>query len=262
MFTSCTVGYDLANQFANKPHKGAVLVLSPDIVFKTNLKDTISEKYPGLSQEKIDDLLISQSLFLKFLNEQRIADLAVSHLKDELLKSGFEVYDESSTEEFLQRKDTSYILKFSQLQLEEGLENRHHTDVFGDWEYSSYVVVNFVNINSWFEFERTKVEEEYPVLYASMNISDAIIGRFEEAGNGSLEHVCELDSLQLKDFEELPKIMGKTYAQYFYDYVMNLYVLENSAHGKSPSFYLHYNPQSKLVTPVRYENEMFTEIVL
>lgn len=262
IFYSCSVESKFANNFVQKKNKGAVLVLSPDNVFKSNLKDSIIIKHHLLSQAQKDSLLQISNFYLKFIDERIFVDNSLSYLKDELIQMGFQVYDEKSMDQFMLTNDSSYVLKLSQVEFEEGYGDRIKTEYYYDNPIDVKARVNFVNINSWFKLERKNFPDEiFPLLYTSGSIMDGINVDFFYNEKEQFQYSYEIDTLSIKDFSGVPEILGKKYASYFYDYVMNISILENLPVDKSPTYYFHYDPIYKKVYPLMDESDHFVEII-
>lgn len=69
LLIACSVEHKIAKSFVLKKDKGAVIILSPDAVFKTNLKDTIAGS----------DTITTQ--FLQKIDEYALIGLSLLHLK-------------------------------------------------------------------------------------------------------------------------------------------------------------------------------------
>lgn len=261
LLISCTVEHKLAGKFIAKTNKKAVLVVSPDIIYKTNLKDSLIIQHKKLSQSQKDSLLQISNLYLQFINEVNFVDIMLDHLKDGLTGMGFRVYDENTLDQFMRTKDSSYVLKLSQVEFEEGYGERTQSANFFEQEIDVNVNVNFVNINSWFELERKNVKDEsFPLLYASYSLMDGVIGDFIVDNREKIKFAYDIDTLSLKQFSEIPELMGKKYANYFFDYVLNISILENLPTDKPPTYYFHYNSHSKSVYPLVDPDDHFIEI--
>lgn len=262
VLSSCSVEYKLADDFAKNKNKGAVLVLAPETVFTSNLKDSLIIKHPYLSQSQKDTLLQMSNFYLKYIDERNFVDNSLSFLKDELTKMGFQVYDENSFDQFMQTKDSSYVFKLSQVELEEGYGERIQTQYHYDEPLDVTVRVNYVNISYWFELERKNVTDEtFPLLYASYSLMDGLQGAFLYNEKGKLNYTYNVDTLKVKDFKEIPELLGKKYAGYFYDYVLNISILESLPADKAPTYYFHFDPRAKSISPLQIENDLFIEIM-
>ena len=215
LLMSCSLEQKIAMKFVTKENKGAVLVLPPDIVYKTNLKDSLVKANESLNQIEIDSILLDNSLFIKHLNEDAIISLSLDQLKNELSKIGFAVYDENSVDQFILTGDSSFILKLAQAEIEEGYGGRVQHHVLDGENVDVTIDVNFVNINSWFELVRQNVTDEvFPLLYSSFSLADNVNGYFD-GGSGRFKYYFTIDSLSLKDFIELPEILGKKICRIF-----------------------------------------------
>lgn len=249
LLAACSVERKIAKAFVAKPTKGAVLVLSPETIYRINLKDTVN---PGN---------MDSTIYLNKINEYALIGISLTNLKNELIKLGFDVYDDSSLDEYMKRGDSSYVLKLSQVELEEGID---YTLLYGDntspSKIDSSAGINFVNINSWFEFGRKNVvDENFPLLYCSFSLTDSWNGEYMYTGSG-LAYAYEIDTLSIAEFSQLPDFLGKKYASYFYDYVMNIYILENLPEDFNPTYYYHYNPQNKVIQIHLDEEDHFIEM--
>jgi len=263
IFYSCTVEQKFASSFVSKMNKGAVLVLAPDLIYKTNLKENSIIQNDSLSYFQKDSLLQLSDLYLQYIDEKNFVDISLDYLKDELIRMGFQVYDENSLDQFMQAKDSSYVLKLSQFELEEGYGARNQIDYFYDHPVEVNVDVNFVNINTWFELERKNVKDEnFPLLYASYSLMDGVQGEFEPIENtDNINYIFNIDTLSIKDFSDIPEMLGKKYASYFCDYVLNISILESLPADKPPTYYFHFDPISRRVYPIMDENDHFIEII-
>ncbi len=262
VLSSCSVEYKLASKFAISKNKGAVLVLAPDVIFKSNLKDSLIINHRFLTQNQKDSLLKISDFYLQYINERVFVDNSLNYLKDELIKMGFQVFDENSFDQFMQAKDSSYVLKLTQVELEEGYGSRVQTQYYYEEPLDVTAKVNFVNINYWFELERKNVSDEaFPLLYASFSLMDGLNGGFLYDDAGGLSFSYNIDTLMVKDFEDIPELLGKKYAGYFYDYILNISIIEGLPADEPPTYYFHFDLRTKSIAPLRNENELFIEIV-
>jgi len=261
IFYSCTVEQKFASSFVSKKNKGAVLVITPDLIYKTNLKKNSIIQNDSLSQFQKDSLLQLSDLFLQYIDEKNFVDISLDYMKDELIGMGFQVYDENSIDQFMQTKDSSYVLRMSQVEIEEGYGSRNQIDYFYDQAFDVKVDVNFVNFNFWFELERKNItDEKFPLLYTTYSLMDGLDGEFEIDENEKMRYNYNLDTLSLKDFSKVPELLGKKYASYFCDYVLNISILESLPADKLPTYYFHFDPNSKKVYPIIDEYDHFIEI--
>ncbi len=125
-------------------------------------------------------------------------------------------------------------------------------------EYSYKHQLNTVNVASWFEVNDGDWK---PVLFCEHNLMDG----FDSKSNFNLwenqiEYNYTIDTLELKDVYNYAVYLGKLYAGYTYDYMMNSYVgkeLQKMNYGYQ--IMLRYDPYKK---QLRYaeEDDGFVEI--
>lgn len=261
LFFSCSIEKKIAIQYISKRDKGAVLIIGPEIISMLNLKDSIILNNGNVDQNDKDSLMIKKDLYLKYLNGNTIISISLDLLKQKLYQMGFRVYDDSTYEEFMNEKDSSFILNLAQVEFEEGYGEQIQTDyIFGE-KYDAYVNLNFVNINSWFELERKNLPNElFPILFCSFSLTDHVDGYFNSDDYNQIEYIYKLDTLSLNDFQIVPEKLAEKYANYFYDYVMNLFIMENLPENKTLLNFYHYNTRSRKVIPQLKEGEHFIEM--
>ena len=125
-------------------------------------------------------------------------------------------------------------------------------------EYSYKHQLNTVNVASWFEVNDGDWK---PVLFCEHNLMDG----FDSKSNfnfweNQIEYNYTIDTLELKDVYNYAVYLGKLYAGYTYDYMMNSYVgkeLQKMNYGYQ--IMLRYDPYKK---QLRYaeEDDGFVEI--
>ena len=125
-------------------------------------------------------------------------------------------------------------------------------------EYSYKHQLNTVNVASWFEVNDGDWK---PVLFCEHNLMDG----FDSKSNFNLwenqiEYNYTIDTLELKDVYNYAVYLGKLYAGYTYDYMMNRYVgKELQKMNYVYQIMLRYDPYKK---QLRYaeEDDGFVEI--
>ena len=89
-------------------------------------------------------------------------------------------------------------------------------------EYSYRHPLNTVNVASWFEISDG---EWKPVLFCEHNLVDGFDSKTDyNFWTTKLDYTYTIDTLELKDVYDYAVYLGKLYAGYTYDYMMNSYV--------------------------------------
>ncbi|MBU1014145.1 MAG: hypothetical protein KKG99_14185 [Bacteroidetes bacterium] len=261
IFISCSLERKIAKSYVKTKEKKSVLVFFPSELFKTNLKTYQALTDDSLHTLNHDSFLRDNSLFLKFINDSLFMTKCWQSMVNELGAHGIMVYGFDQINEFLNLKDSSYVINLAQMQLEEYVHTEKvEADIDGRY-YSGDIDLNAINLNAWFELERNQVPgEKYPVLYSSYYIYDDFEGQFVGSSSSYAEvnYRYKLDTMQVEDVYNLAELAGKKYAINFYDYLLNIYVQDHLPKNQVPVFYFHYDRRMKSLQTYYYDG--FTEI--
>jgi len=260
ILVSCSLERKIAQSFVKDKQVKSLLLFWPSQLFKENLKTKVLTKLDSLNPQGLDSVLYSRSLFLQNINDSIFMGKLKKSMIDELNAHGYNVYGSEQLEEFMDLKDSSYVLNLSQMQIEEYIYTATvQTPQELDY-YFAGIDLNAINLNSWFELKRNQVpQEKYPVLYSSYFIYDDSEGDFfRSSKSGKMSYRYKVDSLEMKDIYHLAELAGKKYATNFYDYMLNIFVQDKLPEDKVPAFYYHYNRKAKALQT--YYNDMFVEM--
>lgn len=153
---------------------------------------------------------------------------------------------------------THWLVMLSRTEIS-GRITEYEDYLFSEMDAYSYKhQLNTVNVASWFEVNDGDWK---PVLFCEHNLMDG----FDSKSNFNLwenqiEYNYAIDTLELKDVYNYAVYLGKLYAGYTYDYMMNSYVgkeLQKMNYGYQ--IMLRYDPYKK---QLRYaeEDDGFVEI--
>lgn len=125
-------------------------------------------------------------------------------------------------------------------------------------EYSYKHPLNTVNVASWFEVNDGNWK---PVLFCEHNLMDGFDSKTDYSfWTQKIDYTYTIDTLELQDVYNYAVYLGKLYAGYTYDYMMNSYVgAELKKKGYAYQLMLRYDPYKK---QLRYteEDDCFIEI--
>lgn len=126
-------------------------------------------------------------------------------------------------------------------------------------EYCYKTPLNTVNVASWFEVSDG---EWKPVLFCEHNLMDGFESKASYSfWTSQIEYNYTIDTLKLKDVYNYAVYLGKLYAGYTYDYMMNDYVDTEMAKKNNDwnRFPLRYDPYKRQVIYAE-EGDWFIEI--
>lgn len=252
MLFSCYPEYKLGKAFIESKPDISILVLTTDYVFKTNLKHNQATDTTGMTQARIDSARLAESRFLKEISDSAFLESFINSMITEFGKLGIKVYV-NSTDSFLFLPSPAYILNLAQIEIEEFTLDHKDSEVFEEVTYYKTIPANAVSINTWFELSWLNPKKEgRKVFYASETISDIVDGYFSQnLMTGQVYYKYELTELDNEIIYRFCDVLGKRYAGYTFDYLMNLYIMQNFPPDAKRQYYMRYDRMYKLLEPTR-----------
>jgi len=240
---SCSPEWKLARRFVNSAPDIAVLVLPPDNLIKTNLKQKNAE---GAHPKNDDDESPEGSGFTVFLDELSdsiFLETYVNNFLDEIERLGMQLFTEEYADSFLFLPGKAFLINMAQIQLEEYYLRHEDSDEFGGYTYFKTMYLNAVNFNKWFEITRLNVPgKRMEVLYDSYEITDDLQGYFtENLFSGKVNYNYRLTEMTTDDLYDAGYGLGAMHASLIFDHLMNSYVSHNFPEGRKRRFYIHYD---------------------
>lgn len=250
-FGSCSPQKKLAREFVNKSKSYSVMLIQPEFVYKKNLNTNIVDSL-GITDVKLrDSLLWEQSDFIQKIDDSLlIANYSLGFI-NELKNYNINVYDENESAKFLSLDSNAWMVNIAQLQIEEEkYEYRDETEYYSFIYYHDHLL-NAVNINSWFEVSMVNSNEQKPnVYYATNTITDELESSYNfDIFNDKVSYIFNIDTLNLSKIYEYSYLLGRIYATYTFDFIMNDYVRKNLGYPIKKEELLRYIPISKSLIP-------------
>ena len=240
-FSSCQTEKKLAEQFVAEQTQTRVAVYFPeqaDVKVEYNMQYGQTEVLQGFSQ----------NLFL---------DVMYEAYADMLRVYGLDVYIPDDIDN-VQVDSTHWLVMLSRMEIS-GRITEYEDYLFSDTDEFSYKhPLNTVNVASWFEINDG---EWRPVQFCEHNLMDGFDSKANYSlWSGQVDYEYTIDTLKLTDVYNYAVYLGKLYAGYTYDYMMNSYV---GAKTNNVNYYynvmLRYNPYKKHLFYAE-EGDMFIEI--
>ena len=248
---SCSPEKKLAVEFVSQANTKSMLVLTPDYLYKTNLKTYLMDSLGIADDESKDSLLLLHSKYLSNLDDSLfIANYILGYTKT-LGDFGFRVFDEEQIEDFLTTDSNSFQVNIAQIELEETLYTfRDEVMVYDDYYYHDHNL-NAVYVNSWFEIVNLDEESTVQQIYfASDMITDMADGSFDyDIFGGKVMYMYNIDSLELKVLYDFAYRLGKQYAGYTFDLLLNDELNKKIDPDLRSSNYWRYNANDQFFYP-------------
>ena len=178
----------------------------------------------GIADDKNkDSLLLFHSEYLSDLNDSLfIVNYTLGYTKA-LSNFGFRVFSQNQTEQFLTLDSNTYQVNIAQIEIEETLYTfRDEVDVF-DRNYYHDHNLNAIYVNSWFEiYNLDNNNNNHQIYFTTDMISDIPDGSFDyDIFSGKVRYMYNIDSLKIDVLYEFAYRLGKEYAGYTFDFLLN-----------------------------------------
>ena len=242
VLTSCQTEKKLAKKYmVNRPYIAAAVYFPDQAEVKVEYNAQLGKKTEVLNG-------FDQDMFL---------DVMYNVYAETMGDYGVEVYVPEDPDN-VQIDSTHWLVMLSQMEIS-GLITVYEDYLFSDMdEYSYKHPLNTVNVASWFEVNDG---EWRPVLFCEHNLMDGFDSKTDfSIWTNTVDYNFVIDTLQLEDVYNYAVYLGKLYAGYTYDYMMNSYIGEElKKKGYAYQIMLRYDPYEK---KFRYaeEDDCFIEI--
>ncbi len=260
LLVSCGPERKLAKQFVHQSGAAAILLLAPDMVFKTGYKLPDSLKLDSLPVSSRDSVLLANTAILRNTNDSIYMEEFLQGFRNELHMLGFQVFDSKNTIDFLASGKKALIVNLAQAGLEEYFDSIGESAQFNDEDMYSYdYLITSINMNFWFELTgMNQYDSTLQVVFSQQTISDWVEGDFRYFHfTGDVKYIYNVDSLNLNDLYYAAGKVGKLNAGYLHDYLMNKYIESHLNHLPQKAFtFDRYSGVLK-----RLKSWGFTEIV-
>jgi hypothetical protein len=253
---SCSQERILARQYLKTNDTLNILLLTPDIVFKKNLKINSD----SLPEQIRDSVSLEQSTILGKINDHLFLDLLSSQLIDELKHRKYRVFTEENMNEFMKLDSNSYIFKIAQVEVDEYPSVFVATRLYDSTEFTETLDQNSVSINLWYEVTQLNSEEKPVLIFSSDSLKDIIDGSFRRALlSYQPRYVYRRHDINIDDFYRKVTSFGSTNAEYIDDYFVNKFIHRNYNYQMfyPTAKYFHFDKQKNRVYPAGYKRFIF-----
>lgn len=239
LLTGCGSEFKLARNFVS--HSDGIQVA---VYFPEEAKVTLIQDDDGTYTHALDSL--NQDMFL---------DIMYAAYADELGRYQMNVYIPEDPD-LVQVDSTHWLVLLSQVEIQ-GLYT-DYVDEFFDFleEYAYTFPLNTVNVASWFDVNDG---EWHPTLFDEYNLTDDFHSHVSYSREG-LQYNYNITPIQLKEVYDFAVFLGKRYAAFTYDYMMNRSIEKGmGAYHLEPRFKLRFDPYEGSLF-YRQEDEGFIEL--
>jgi hypothetical protein len=247
--SSCSIEKKMARQFNQQAHNISVLALRTNYVFK--IPDKEISVTNNQSDHVVDSLKMAKTLVLQHLNDDdEFLDFFFSNFTSELKRYGVRLYQENEVERFFDVDTNAWVVSLAQLELEEFDYPIRETEVFGGTLFTFDYKINGIIFNTWFELSKVNEQDSVKpeILFASNYLYDEFYGNFHQNFfTGVVSYRMNHDTITVSNFLEFTANMGRLFAAYTYDYLLNSHLNRTVPPSKRSQYWYRYDPYRKMI---------------
>lgn len=229
LLTSCSTELNLAKRFVEENRHIPVAVLFPDSA-------VVKVEYDYMTGQKTEVLDgFSQDLFL---------DVVYNAYAEGLRDFGMDVYVPEDVSN-IQMDSTHWYVYLSQMEIV-GRITEYEDYLFSDRDDFVYKYpLNTINVASWFDINNG---QWLPVMFSEANLIDKFSSKVDyHFWTSKFDYNFTIDTLKLNDVYNFGVYLGKQYASYTFNCLMNKFVETEMVkeYNYYPSVYVKYDPYTK-----------------
>lgn len=248
---SCSAEKKLAIEYAKNPNNGNILVLTPETIYKTNLKTYLLDSIEHKKTDNTDSILLVNSDYLSEISDSLFIANYVTGYMLTLKKLGFNVYSANSTADFMNLDSNIYQINIAQIELEETIYTyRDEAQVYDSYFHHDHHL-NAVYINSWFEYSNlNEVNSKQEIYFTTDVITDIPDGTFDyDIFSGKVRYMYNIDSLKVNELYGFAYYIGKEYARYTFDMLLNKELDFKITPENRSEIYWRYDNEKRIFYP-------------
>lgn len=247
IIASCSIEERIAADFVTANKTRSILVFATDNIFKVNQKKGILDSLNITDEPLFDSVLYVHSDYLKNLNDSLFIINYTLGYQKELTSLGLKVYDQNQTLAFLELDSNAYVANIAQIEIEETYyDYRAGENIYGHYYYYDFEL-NAIVVNSWIELKEFNKNGGGEQLYFATDlITDDFEGDFHaDIFAGEMRFVYNIDTLKTESLYDFAFLLGRKYASYTMDLMLNKYLDDNVPEGKRSETYWRFDPYRK-----------------
>ena len=225
---SCTVEKKLARKYIRECKKESVLVIPVDFTYRYNAGAYIDTGYLKTADLQ-DSAAYAQSYYLQYVSDSVFLEKFYNSFIGAFGKAGFNVIVSYSSDSFFAQPEPSWIVNFSQLQLDEDY-TIDTVELYENEGTARYQVTLFqVGVGIWIELSpvnntNSRKQTLYKRLFIEEDYDIAVPFDFE---TGSFEYIIKMKEITPDDVYGMAPAAGRKFAGMVFDFLLNDYIRIN-----------------------------------
>lgn len=242
LFCACSEQHSIARRFVKSNKNTVVALYMPERVIKRNLRnDSLPDNYADSSLQKQIAYLEKQVKVIDKINNDKLLDIIYLSMRSALKDYGLTV--EYWEDEGAKPDSTHWVIEIPRIEITEVCEPQQFCGWVYESKYCMDVPVDLVNVAVWFDlandttFTMTFTEQNY------FNNTDVLFDIDYQTNKIVARTYC--DTINIDGFYRFVNLLGKLYAGYCYDFLLNKYIDNQKDENVDTIYRLRYDPYER-----------------
>ena len=221
LLSACSEQHGIARRFVKNNKNTVVALYMPERLVKRNLRnDSIPEHLADSSLQMQIEHLEKQVKVIDKVNDDKFLDIIYLTMQKTLKDYGLTV--EYWEDETSQPDSTHWVIEIPRIEVTEMCELQQFCEWVGNHRYCMDVPVDWVNVAAWFDLAN---DTTYTMTFTEQNyFNDTDVDFDIDYQANRIVARTSCDTINIDGFYQFAKILGKLYAGYCYDFMMNKYI--------------------------------------
>lgn len=241
LLAACSEQHSIARRFVKNNRKTIVALYMPERLVKSNLRnDSIPAELADSSLQKQIAYLEKQVKVIDKINDDKFLDIIYLTMQSTLKDYGLKV--EYWEGESTQPDSTHWVIEIPRIEVTEACDPQQ----FCGWiDYSRYcmdVPVDIVNVAAWFNLAN---DTTFTMTFTEQNYFNDTDVAFDVDYKNNVVAKVSCDTINIDGFYRFATILGKLYAGYCYDFMMNKYIDSQQGTPADAVYRYRYDPYDR-----------------
>ena len=221
LLLSCSEQQSVARCFVKNNRKTVVALYLPDRLEKRNLRnDSVPEFLADSSLQTQIAYLEKQVKVIDKIDDDKLLDIIYLTMKETL--KDYDLKVEYWENENSQPDSTHWVIEIPRIEITEANEKQRFCDWVYEHRYCADVPVDLVNVATWFSLANDTIST---MTFTEQNYFNNTDVTFDvDYQNSKVISKTYCDTINIDGFYKFATILGRLYAGYCYDFMMNKYI--------------------------------------
>jgi len=221
LLISCSEQHGVARRFVKNNRNTVVALYMPGSLVKRNMRnDTIPEELADSSLQKQIAYPEEQIKVIDKVDDDKFLDIVYLNMEKALNDYGLKV--EYWEDEMTRPDSTHWVIEIPRIEVTEAWEKQKFCGWIGESRFCMDIPVDVVNVAVWFDLAN---DTTYSMTFTEQNYFNDTDVEFDvNYQTNKVYAKTYRDVISIDGFYHFASILGRLYAGYCYDFLMNKYI--------------------------------------